>query len=133
MNKKPEAKEAIVSATNEAIEKSQEFFAKSTSSTEKFVEGLIEYNAAVAKGGEVLAKKAYDQYLSNVAAAFDNMKALSKVSDVADFYKVSSKTAASTFETLTAQNKELAELGTKIAKETADSAKALYSKNFAAV
>lgn len=132
MTKKTEAKDAIANATNEAIEKSQEFFAKSTNSSEKLVEGLIEYNAAVFKGGEVLAKKAYDQYLSNVAAAFDGMKALNKASDVAEFYKVSSKNTTSAYETLTAQSKELSELGSKIAKETAESTKTFYSKNFAA-
>lgn len=123
----------MASAANEAIEKSQEFFAKTTSSSEKLVEGLIEYNAAVFKGGEVLAKKAYDQYLANVASAFDNLKALNKAADVAEFYKVSSKNAATAYETFTAQSKELAELSTKIGKETAESAKVLYSKNFAAL
>ena len=132
MTKKPEAKEALTSAANEAIEKSQEFFAKTTSSSEKLVEGLIEYNAAVFKGGEVVAKKAYDQYLANVAAMFDGMKALNKAADIADFYKVSSKNAATAYETATAQAKELSELTTKIGKETADNAKALYSKTFAA-
>lgn len=123
----------MASAANEAIEKSQEFFAKTTSSSEKLVEGLIEYNAAVFKGGEVLAKKAYDQYLANVASAFDNLKALNKAADVAEFYKVTSKNAATAYETFTAQSKELAELSTKIGKETAESAKVLYSKNFAAL
>ncbi len=123
----------MASAANEAIEKSQEFFAKTTSSSEKLVEGLIEYNAAVFKGGEVIAKKAYDQYLANVASAFDNLKALNKAADVAEFYKVSSKNAATAYETFTAQSKELAELSTKIGKETAESAKVLYSKNFAAL
>lgn len=133
MTKKPEVKEAVTKATNEAIEKSQEFFAKTTSSSEKIVEGLIEYNAAVFKGGEVVAKKAYDQYLANVTTAFDNLKSLNKASDVAEFYKVSSKNAATAYETLTAQSKELTELSTKVAKETAENAKALYSKNFAAL
>ena len=133
MTKKPEAQEVLTSAANEAIEKSQAFFAKTTTSSEKLVEGLIEYNAAVFKCGEVIAKKAYDQYLANVAAAFDNLKALNKASDVAEFYKVSSKSAATAYETLTAQSKELSELTTKIGKETAENAKTLYSKNFAAV
>lgn len=133
MTKKPEAQEVMATVANEAIEKSQEFFAKTTSSSEKLVEGLIEYNAAVFKGGEVIAKKAYDQYLANVAAAFDNMKALNKATDFAEFYKVSTKNAATSYETLTAQTKELSELGTKIGKETAENAKVLYSKNFAAV
>ena len=81
----------------------------------------------------MIAKKAYDQYLSNVAAAFDNMKALNKAADFAEFYKVSTKNAASAYEAFTAQSKELSEQSTKIGKETAENAKVLYSKNFAAV
>ena len=132
MAKVNQAAEVLTSATTEALEKSQEVFAKSTETSEKFAENLIDYNTAVIKSGEALAKKAYDNYLSNVAAAFDGAKALTKTADVADFYKVASSNYTAAAEKITAQGKELTELSTKALKENAETAKKLYTKVFAA-
>lgn len=132
MAKSTQATEAMATATTEALVKTQEVFAKSTETSEKFAENLIDYNTAVIKSGEALAKKAYDNYLSNVAAAFDGAKALTKTSDVADFYKVASSNYAAAAEKFSAQGKELAELSAKALKENSETAKKLYSKAFAA-
>lgn len=132
MTKTTQAKEAIATATTEALVKSQEVFAKTTETTEKFAENLIDYNTAIIKSGEVLVKKAYDNYLTNVAAAFDGAKALTKTSDVAEFYKISSSNFASAAEKLSAQGKELAELSAKSLKDNTETAKKLYTKAFAA-
>ncbi len=130
--KTTEATEAMASATTEALEKTQEAFTKSTATTEKFAETMIDYNSAVIKSGETLAKKAYYNYITNVAAAFDGAKALAKTTDVADFYKVASSNYTAAAEKFSSQSKELAELSAKAMKENAETAKKLYSKTFAA-
>jgi len=132
MAKANQTTEALATATSEVIEKSQEVFAKSTENTEKLAENLIDFNTAVIKSGEALAKKAYDNYLTNVAAVYDGAKALTKTADVADFYKVASSNYTSAAEKITAQSKELAELSAKALKDNAETAKKLYSKAFAA-
>ncbi len=132
MAKTTQATEALATATTEALVKTQEVFAKSTETSEKVAENLIDYNTAIIKSGEALAKKAYDNYLANVAATFDSAKALTKASDVAEFYKVASSNYAAAAEKFTAQGKELAELSAKAVKDNADTAKKLYAKAFAA-
>lgn len=130
--KSTEATEAMATATTDALVKSQKAFAKTTETSEKFAENMIDYNTAVIKSGEALVKKAYDNYLSNVAAAFDGAKALTKTSDVADFYKVASSNYASAAEKISDQSKELAELSAKALKENSETVKKLYTKAFAA-
>ncbi len=132
MAKTTQTTEALATATTEALVKSQEVFAKSTEASEKLTENLIDYNTAIIKSGEAFAKKSYDNYLANVAAAFDGAKALTKTSDVAGFYKVASSNYAATAEKFTAQGKELAELSAKALKDNADTAKKLYAKAFVA-
>jgi hypothetical protein len=125
-------KEAITTATTEALVKSQEVFAKTTEGSEKVAQNLIDYNTAIIKSGEVMIKKAYDNYLSNVAASFDAAKALTKTTDVAEFYKVSSSNFTTAAEKFSAQGKELTELSAKALKDNAETAKKLYTKAFAA-
>lgn len=133
MTKKNDATEAMTSAANEAIEKSQEMFTKSTTATEKFVEGAIEVNASAFKGAEVVAKKAYDNYVANMAASFTDAKALSKASDAAEFFKAASSNYTKAAEKYTAQGKELAELSTKVYKDNVELTKKFYSQAFSAV
>ncbi|MEP1207615.1 MAG: phasin family protein [Rhizobiaceae bacterium] len=113
------------------MEKSQEYFTTQIANSEKAVESAIEFNAAVFKGGEAIAKKVYDNYVSNVAAAFDGVKALNKTNDVADFYKVSTANNAAAAERLSEQGKSLVELSGKVLKETGEAGRLAYSKGFA--
>lgn len=133
MTNKIEGVEAVSKATSEAIEKSQEFFTKSTVASEKFVEGIIEVNASAFKGAEIIAKKTYDNYVLNVTSAFDDAKVLAKTSDIAAFYKAVSVNFVKTAEKYTAQNKELAELSQKIFKDNTSITKKFYSEVFKAV
>lgn len=132
MAKTTQTTEAMATVTTEALEKTQEVFTKSTANTEKFAETLVDYNTAVIKSYEALTKKAYDNYLSNVAAAFDGAKALTKTTDVAGFYIVASANYTTAAEKFSTQGKELAELSAKALKENTETAKKLYSKAFAA-
>lgn len=115
---------------NEAKEQTQEFMSKGIASTEKVMDGVIEFNAAVFKGGETLVKKMYDNYVDNVAATFDGMKALNKSSDMADFYKTATSTVASATERMSDQAKGIAELSTKVMRETGEVGRNAFTKSF---
>ena len=116
---------------NATMEKSQEYFTTQIANSEKAVESVIEYNAAVFKGGEAIAKKLYENYVSNVAAAFDGVKALNKTNDVAEFYKLATTNTAAAAERLSDQGKSVVELSGKVMKETGEAGRLAYSKGFA--
>ncbi len=114
----------------DAKEQTQEFVSKGIASSEKVMDGVIEFNAAVFKGGETLAKKVYENYVDNVAAAFDGMKALNKSSDIGEFYKTATSNAASAAERISDQNKGFAELSTKVLRETGEVGRTAFTKSF---
>lgn len=114
----------------EAMEKSQEYVSKGIANSEKVVESMIEYNAACFKGGEAIATKMYENFISNVAATFDGVKALNKTGDVTEFYKVASANMSASAERLNDQTKTVAELTTKVMKETGEAGRLAYSKSF---
>ncbi len=114
-----------------SMEKTQEYASKQIANTEKAVDSMIEYNAAVFKSGETVAKKFYDNYVTNVAAAFDGMKALNKSNDAAEFYKVATTNTTAAAERVMEQSKNFAELSGKVMKETGEAGRLAYSKSFA--
>jgi len=114
----------------ETIEQSKEYMIKHIANSEKLVEGMIEFNAAMFKSGETLAKKAYDNYISNVAASFDGVKALNKTGDVSEFYKVATSNLTAAAERVTDQSKEFSELASKILKDTGEASRQAYTKSF---
>ncbi len=121
----------VKTEAKETFEKTQEFATKQIANSEKAVESMIEFNAAMFKGGEAVAKKMYDNYLSNVAAAFDGVKALNKTNDVAEFYKVATANSAAAAERMMDQTKGVVELSGKVMKETGEAGRLAYSKSFA--
>lgn len=108
----------------------QEYVTKHIANSEKVVESAIEFNAACFKSFEAMGKKVYDNYVSNVAAAFDGVKALNKTNDISEFYKVATSNMASSTERFTDQTKGLAELSGKLMKETGEAGRLAYSKSF---
>ncbi|MEM7214356.1 MAG: phasin family protein [Pseudomonadota bacterium] len=114
----------------ETMEQSKEYMTKHIANSEKFVESIIEFNAAAFKGGETLAKKAYDNYISNVAATFDGVKALNKTSDLPDYYKVATSNVAAASERFSDQSKGFSELVSKVMKETGEAGRQAYTKTF---
>ena len=121
----------MTKAAEEAKAQTQEFVTKGIANSEKVAESMIEFNAAMFKGGEAIAKKFYDNYVSNVAAAFDGVKALNKTNDMADFYKVATSNVAAATERMADQTKGMAELSGKVMKETGEAGRLAYSKSFA--
>lgn len=115
----------------ETLEQSKEYMTKHIANTEKFFDGVIEFNAAMFKNSETIAKKVYDNYISNVAAGFDNVKALNKTNDLPEFYKVATSNLASSAERFTEQAKDFSELSSKILKDAGESTRQMYSKSFA--
>ncbi|MEN0040153.1 MAG: phasin family protein [Pseudomonadota bacterium] len=124
-------KETIKDQTADIMGKSQEFVTTHIANSEKAMDSLIELNAAMFKGGEAIAKKMYENYVSNVAATFDGVKALNKASDVSDFFKIATSNIATGTERLADQTKGVAELSGKVMKDTGEAARAAYSKGFA--
>ncbi|MEM9330039.1 MAG: phasin family protein [Pseudomonadota bacterium] len=114
----------------ETLEQSKEYMTKHIANSEKFFESMIEFNAAMFKGSETLAKKAYDNYVSNVAASFDGIKALNKSGDLPEFYKVATSNIASATERYSEQVKGFSELTSKVMKDTGDAGRQAYSKTF---
>ena len=110
----------------------KEYVTKHIANSEKVVESMIEYNAACFKAGEAVATKLYENYVSNVAATFDGVKALNKTNDVAEFYKVATSNLASAAERYTEQSKNVVELSGKVLKEAGEAGRLAYTKSFSA-
>jgi len=110
----------------------KEFVTKHIANSEKVVESMIEYNAACFKGGEAIATKMYENYVSNVASMFDGVKALNKTNDVAEFSKVATSNVAAATERFAEQSKSMVELSSKILKETGEAGRLAYAKSFSA-
>jgi len=114
----------------DGLDQSKEYVTKHIANSEKAMDGLIEYNAALFKGAETLVQRTYENYISNVAASFDGMKSLNKVNDVQQFYKVAAENMASATERVSEQMKDFSELATKVAKDTDEAGRATYTKSF---
>jgi len=108
----------------------KEFVTKQIANSEKAVESMIEFNAACFKGGEAIAKKMYENYVSNVASMFDGVKALNKTNDIAEFSKVAASNTASATERFAEQSKGMVELSGKVMKETGEAGRLAYAKGF---
>jgi phasin len=93
--------------------------------------GAIEavYSAA-AKGANAYNTKLLDIAKTNTNAWFDFATALIGVTSLSQATELVSAHSKSQFETLTAQTKELAELGQKVAADTVEPIKASTSKVF---
>lgn len=122
-------KKADMDATQKST---QEFLSNGITSTEKAVDGMIEFNAAVFKNGEVLVKKMYENYVANVAATFDSMKALNKSSDMGEFYKTATSSVSAATERLSDQGKGMVELSSRLMKDTGEAGRQAFSKAFPA-
>ncbi len=118
-------------AASEAMKKGQEFMTDQIGASEKIVDAAIEFNAAAFRGAEAVSKKAYENYVANVAASFEGAKALNKAADLSDFYSVSLANYNKAAETMTEQYKAMTKLVNKAAKETGEAARAAYTKAFA--
>jgi hypothetical protein len=122
---------AATATAAEAVKKGQEFMTDQIGASEKIVDAAIEFNAAAFRGAEAVYKKAYENYVANVASAFEGAKALNKAADASDFYSVSMANYNKAAETMTEQYKAMTKLVNKAAKDTGDAARAAYTKAFA--
>ncbi len=122
--------DTMETVANEAYEKSKDFMTKGISTSEKMADSLIELNAAIFKGSEAIGKKMYENYVSNIAAGFESVKALNKASDMAEFYKIASSNLTSAAERVNDQSKSVVELSGKVMKDTGEAARLAYTKGF---
>ncbi|CAM5331673.1 Phasin OS=Afipia felis OX=1035 GN=NCTC12722_01136 PE=4 SV=1 [Afipia felis] len=86
--------------------------------------------ASAAKGASGFTAKLVDIAQANVASSFDFAQSLVGVTSLPQAAELMSAHARKQFEALTAQSKELAELGQKVATETVEPLKASVSKAF---
>jgi phasin len=85
------------------------------------------------KGAGDLTAKLVDIARVNAESAFDFAHSLLGVKSLPEAFELVNAHARKQFETLTAQSRELAELGQKVATETAEPIKASAVKTFRAV
>ena len=113
---------------NPAFEKTQEFMSGQIDRTEQAVESMIEFNSALFKGGEAVAKKFMDNCLENISASFDSAKDLNKAKDPAELMDIAGRSAIGAAEKVAEQSREMAELTGNVMKETAEAARLAVSK-----
>jgi hypothetical protein len=118
-----EAIQKMTQAAQDAIAKGQEMFAQSTQASEKYMETVMDYNTSVFKGGEVIARKAYENYVANVKTAMEQAKGLTDQKDMGEYYQAMSKNLADAAASYKAQAEEMASLSAKIMQENAELAK----------
>lgn len=123
-----DAIQKMTQAAQDAIAKGQEMFEKSTQTSEKYIESVMEYNTSVFKGGEVIARKAYENYVANVKTAMEQAKNLTDQKDAAEYYQTMSKNLADAAESYKKQAEEMAALSAKIMQENAELAKKPFKK-----
>ncbi|MEM9732482.1 MAG: phasin family protein [Pseudomonadota bacterium] len=121
-----------MSKATETLDKSKDFLSAQMAAGEKVAESMIELGATMFQNSDALTRKMYENYVSNTAATFDGMKALTKTDDVTDFFKVATTNVSSASERLTEQTKSVMEMGGKLLRETGDATVKAYTKSFKA-
>ncbi|MEL6503268.1 MAG: phasin family protein [Pseudomonadota bacterium] len=121
-----------MSKTTETFEKSKDFMSQQMANGEKMAESFIELGATMFQNSDAFTRKMYENYVTNTAATFDGLKALTKTDDVSDFVKVATNNASSASERLSEQTKSVMELGGKLVRETGEATVKAYTKSFKA-
>lgn len=116
--------------TSETIDKTQDYINAQMANGEKMAESFIELGASMFQNTDTLTRKMYENHVTNMAATFDGMKALTKADDASDFLKVASSNISSASERLTEQTKSVLELGGKLVRDTGEATVKAYSKGF---
>lgn len=121
----------VAKSTAKTMKESQGYLAGPIVSYEKFLAAALEFNAIALRGGEAVYKKAYENYVSNIADCFESAKALNKASNPYEAYNICAANCNKATGTLTEQYKAMSKLVKKTAKDTSDAALAVYAKSFA--
>ncbi|RFB79698.1 phasin [Methylovirgula sp. 4M-Z18] len=127
-----EIQENVRKATEKSVEDTRAAYARVKTVAEDATSSLEASYAAATKGIVALNTKALEAVRTNTEAAFDFAKALFGAKTVAEAINLQTEHARKTFETVTAQSKELAALAQKVATDSVEPLKTSVSKAFSA-
>ncbi|GAA3848564.1 phasin [[Pseudomonas] carboxydohydrogena] len=112
------------------VNQARDGYQKLKAAAESNNEALEAAYASAAKGASGFTAKLVEIAQTNVTSSFDFAHSLVGVGSLAEAAELVSSHARKQFEALTAQSKEIAELGQKVATETVEPLKASVTKAF---
>ncbi len=127
-----EIQENVRKATEKSVEDTRAAYARVKTAAEDATSSFEASYAAATKGFVALNTKALEAVRANTEAAFDFAKALFGAKTVQEAFTLQTEHARKSYETVTAQSKELAALAQKIATDSVEPLKASVSKVFSA-
>ena len=122
--------ESIRAFAETGVSQAREGYAKFKEAAENGNGAIEAACQSASKGASTYTAKVLDLTKSNTEAAFDFAHELAGVKSVTAAFELWSSFAQKSFQTLTAQTKELAELSQKIATDTVEPIKASATKAF---
>jgi len=127
-----EIQENVRKATEKGVEDTRAAYARVKTAAEDATSSLEASYAAATKGIVALNTKALEAVRTNTEAAFDLAKALFGAKTVQEAFTLQTEHARKSYETVTAQSKELTALAQKIAADSVEPLKASVAKVFSA-
>jgi len=112
------------------VNQARDGYQKLKAAAESNNEAMEAVYASAAKGASGFTTKLVEMAQANIASSFDFAQSLVGVGSLPEAAELVNAHARKQFEALTAQSKELAELGQKVATETVEPFKAGVTKAF---
>ena len=122
--------ESMRAFAEKGVSQARESYAKFKEAAENGNGAIEAACQSASKGASTYTTKVFDLSKTNTEAAFDFAHELAGVKSVTAAFELWSSFAQKSFQTLTAQTKELAELSQKIAADTVEPIKASATKAF---
>ena len=113
-----------------AFKQSRDMLGKQLLNSQKLMESFIEFGSTAYQGNQAIAKNMFECYVSNVSEAFDDVKKLTKATDIGEFYQIASANMVSSAERWNEQSKRMAEITGQVMKDTGEAGRQAYSKGF---
>ncbi|RTL51780.1 MAG: phasin [Bradyrhizobiaceae bacterium] len=125
--------EQVRSFAENGVTQAREGYQKLKAAAEANNEAIEAAYASASKGASDFTAKLVDIAKTNTASTFDFAQSLLGAKSLPEAFELMNSHARKQFETLTAQSKDLAEFGQKVATETVEPLKASASKAFKTV
>jgi phasin len=125
-----EVPEAVREFAEKGVQQAKDAYDRIKTAAEDATNILEDTYATASKGAAEFNLKALDALRSNVNAQFDYVRQLMTVKTLSEAVELSAGHVRKQFEAITAQNKELSALVTKVATDSTEPVKAGVSKTF---
>ena len=125
-----EIQDTVRKALEKSVADTRAAYAKAKAAVEETGGALESSCATAAKGIIEFNAKALDALRANAEANFDFLKSVISVKSVPEFVTLQSEHARQQTEAITAQAKEIATLGQKVAAESVEPLKTQFAKTF---